>query len=421
MGDMLSQAEIDALLNGVNIEDEPKDTASDSVHEKTDLLTPEERDALGEIGNISMGTAATTLYALLGQKVNITTPRVEESNWEQISQMFAKPYVAVKVQYTEGLKGFNLLIIKEHDVKIITDLMMGGDGYGNIQGELTELQLSAISEAMNQMVGSSSTSLSSMFEKRVDISPPESNLINTGTDMEHIRIDDDSHYVLVLFYLKVGDLIDSEIMQVMPYNFAKELATNLLQHGQKATLPEEQAAASEPSAARQMSSAAIPQPQPQPQIQPQPQVQPQPHIQPQPQYQPTGQMPPSQNQYGQQFGYEIPQRQPQPQPAFSQNPVNVQPIQLQSFDEGLDNFDRNNIGLLMDVPLQISVELGRTTRKIREILEFGQGSIIELDKLAGEPVDILVNGKVIAKGEVVVIDESFGVRITDILHPSKRL
>ena len=403
MGDMLSQAEIDALLNGASVEDDSKPAAVEAVPApRTQLLNSDETDALGEIGNISMGTSATTLYALLGQRVNITTPRVDETTWDEISKLFVKPYVAVKVRYTEGLKGMNLLIMKEEDVKIITDLMMGGDGYGNIQGELNELHLSAISEAMNQMVGSSSTSLSSMFEKRVDISPPESTLIDSGSDIERIRIDKDSSIVVIRFKLTVGDLIDSEIMQILPISFAKELVHNLLNHNEPTApimAPPPRTEAAPPQVAY-----TPPQEQPMPQ---------------QPQY-PVPPMP--QNPFGQ-YGYPPPQyaMPPQQQPAFHQNPVNVQPIQFQSFDDGLYDIDRNNIGLLMDVPLQIAVELGRSTKKIREILEFGQGSIIELDKLAGEPVDILVNGKTIAKGEVVVIDESFGVRITDIIHPSKRL
>ncbi len=403
MGDMLSQAEIDALLNGASVEDDSKPAAVEAVPApRTQLLNSDETDALGEIGNISMGTSATTLYALLGQRVNITTPRVDETTWDEISKLFVKPYVAVKVRYTEGLKGMNLLIMKEEDVKIITDLMMGGDGYGNIQGELNELHLSAISEAMNQMVGSSSTSLSSMFEKRVDISPPESTLIDSGSDIERIRIDKDSSIVVIRFKLTVGDLIDSEIMQILPISFAKELVHNLLNHNEPTApimAPPPRTEAAPPQVAY-----TPPQEQPMPQ---------------QPQY-PVPPMP--QNPYGQ-YGYPPPQyaMPPQQQPAFHQNPVNVQPIQFQSFDDSLYDIDRNNIGLLMDVPLQIAVELGRATKKIREILEFGQGSIIELDKLAGEPVDILVNGKTIAKGEVVVIDESFGVRITDIIHPSKRL
>lgn len=402
MGDMLSQAEIDALLNGASVEDESKPDMLENSEADVSLLNSDEKDALGEIGNISMGTAATTLYALLGQRVNITTPRVEETTWEEISKLFVRPYVAVKVRYTEGLKGMNLLIIKEEDVKIITDLMMGGDGYGNIQGKLNELHLSAISEAMNQMVGSSSTSLSSMFEKRVDISPPESTLVDAGSDIERIRIDRDSHIAAIWFKLTVGDLIDSEIMQILPISFAKELVNNLLNHNQHTAPIVEPPSRTESAPPK----AAYTPPQEQP-------VPPQ-----QPQYQ----MPPMPQNPAMQYGYPPPQyTMPPQQPAFHQNPVNVQPVQFQTFDDGMYSVDNNNIGLLMDVPLQIAVELGRATKKIREILEFGQGSIIELDKLAGEPVDILVNGKTIAKGEVVVIDESFGVRITDIIHPSKRL
>lgn len=394
MGDLLSQAEIDALLNGVSSEDESPAASAEEI------LTPEEIDTLGEIGNISMGTSATTLYALLGQKVTITTPRVEITTWDQIARLFVKPFVAVKVQYVQGLQGVNLLIVKEEDVKIITDLMMGGDGVSNISGELTELHLSAISEAMNQMIGSASTSLSSMFDKRVDISPPESTLVDGGSGIDKIKIGMESSIVMIMFKLQVGNLIDSEIMQLLPIPFAKEMVRNLMDKN-KLSQP-----ASETGAARQVP----PQPQ-EPQVHQYQAQHTQPQMPPPPQH---TQSAPQMAGYGMQMPYMGHQ---QPQAA----PVNVQPAQFQSFeDEGLV-YDTNNIGLLMDVPLQVSVELGRTTKKIREILDFGQGSIIELDKLAGEPVDILVNGKVIAKGEVVVIDESFGVRITDILHPSKRL
>ncbi|NLE25554.1 MAG: flagellar motor switch phosphatase FliY [Clostridiaceae bacterium] len=416
MGDMLSQAEIDALLNGTSLEEDSQTpdfkeespsigTDIEPKVPKTSLLTSEDKDALGEIGNICMGTSATTLYALLGQKVSITTPRVEETTWDEVSRKFKKPYIAVKVQYTEGLKGYNLLIIKEEDAKIITDLMMGGDGFGNIQAEFSDLHLSAISEAMNQMVGSSSTSLSSMFEKRVDISPPEPSLIGVAEDDTKIRIDKDSNIVIILFSLKVGDLIDSEIMQILPISFAKEMAYNLLHHEEPTTPLATPPPVHTPPSQAQTPHTEAPRYQEQPQ--PMPQMQ---------------QMPPpmQQNPYGP-YGYpSMPQYQ-MPQRQELQQPVNVQPMHFQTFDDGMAEAERKNIGLLMDVPLQIAVELGRTTKKIREILEFGQGSIIELDKLAGEPVDIMVNGKTIAKGEVVVIDESFGVRITDIIHPSKRL
>lgn len=410
MGDMLSQAEIDALLRGSGLDEEPQASQpSDETGEKQpkqELLTPEEKDALGEIGNICMGTSATTLYALLGQKVSITTPRVEETTWEEVSKLFVKPYIAVKVQYTEGIKGYNVLILKEEDTKIITDLMMGGDGFGGIQGELNDLHLSAISEAMNQMVGSAATSLSSIFEKRVDISPPEPSVVSSASDVENIRIDKNSNIVLILFSLKVGDLIDSEIMQILPISFAKEMARNLLAGNQ----PQTPIIAPPPvHTSPERTGQAPPEPQ-----------QPQPQYQAPPQQQvPPQQVPPMPNQYMPPYGFAMPQYQASS--SIHQNPVNVQPLQFQSFDDAMAEFDRKNIGLLLDVPLQITVELGRTTKKIKEILEFGQGSIIELDKLAGEPVDILVNGKSVAKGEVVVIDESFGVRITDIIDPAKRL
>lgn len=410
MGDMLSQDEIDALLNGVNIEDSAKDdgakedSGSASAEE---TLNAEEKDAVGEIGNISMGTSATTLYALLGQKVTITAPHVKETTWDELARFFVEPYVAVRVKYTEGLKGMNILIIKEDDVKVIADLMMGGDGHGNIQGELTDFHLSAISEAMNQMVGSSATSLSSIFDKRVDISPPESVLVESGSGgIDKIRIDQNSHVVAVQFTLKVGDLIDSQIIQIMPISFAREMSENLLKHArQEAETPAELKRETPRAASNAVAGPAPMQPnQPQQNI-PQPGLSQQYQ---QPQAQPMGQMPSMPNQ--------IPH-----QPAYSQNPINVQPAQFQSFGDSQTEYSSNNIGILMDVPLQVAVELGRTTKRIKEILDFGQGSIIELDKLAGENVDILVNGKVIAKGEVVVIDESFGVRITDIIHPSKRL
>lgn len=397
MGDMLSQAEIDALLSGaLSMDEEPEIPEPKEIPE----LSPQEIDALGEIGNICMGTSATTLYTLLGHKVTITTPKVSVTTWEELSRQYPEPYVAVKVQYIAGITGFNLLIMQESDVKVITDLMMGGSGQVDKGIELTELHLSAISEAMNQMVGSAATSLSSMLDKRVDISPPESLLIHFMEDNEKIRFDEGNKIVKIAFSLIVGNLIDSQIMQLLPISFAKKLVQSLMKPEEKSMEQEKPKQAPPP---------VTPAPAPKQQEQ---------APKEQPQYtQPVYAAPPVQPAPEQAYGY--PQMQYiQPVP---QKVVNVQPVQFQSFDPGSQSVDVQNIGLLMDVPLQITVELGRTTKKIKEILEFGQGSIIELDKLAGEPVNILVNGKHIAKGEVVVIDESFGVRITDIIHPSKRL
>lgn len=390
MGDMLSQAEIDALLNGSS-----SYSASDASDDDNEL-TSQEIDALGEIGNISMGTSATTLFTLLGQKVMITTPTVSVITWEQMASEYELPFVAVKVEYTKGLLGMNLLILKDQDVKLITDLMMGGDGT-NTAGELSDLHLSAISEAMNQMVGSSSTSMSSMFDKRIDISPPKAIAIKAASEKPFSDLDEKQKMVKIAFKMVIGSLVDSEIMQLIPIDFAKSLVDNLLNVDVKET-----------------SSAGEP-PKPQ---QPQQSQAPQQSAQPQPMYN----TPPQQNmQSQQQMGYGMENANSFHEQPRSSGPINVQPAQFQSFDESRIAIEKKNIGIIMDVPLQVTVELGRTNKLIKDILEFGPGSIIELDKLAGEPVDILVNGKVIAKGEVVVIDESFGVRITDIIHPSKRL
>ena len=404
MGDMLTQAEIDALLNGTSSSDESTDTTGDKS--SNDTLTTQEIDALGEIGNISMGTSATTLFTLLSQKVTITTPNVSITTWGELSQNYSSQYVAVKVEYTDGLIGSNLLILKQDDVKVITDLMMGGEGV-KVEGELTDLHLSAISEAMNQMIGSSATSMSSMFSKRIDISPPKAFVVSFESSDPYGEFEMDDVLVRIAFKMVVGNLIDSEIMQLLPMKFAKELVNSLLNSSKAKSTPAPEIPA---PPATPVSQPAMQQPVIQQPVMQQPVIQ-QPVMQQPVMQQPVMQQPVQ--GYGFDTGYHEMQR--------PRNPVSVQPVQFQAFDDGLSAAEKKNISLIMDLPLQVTVELGRTQKLIRDILEFGSGSVIELDKLAGEPVDILVNGKAIAKGEVVVIDESFGVRITDIIHPSKRL
>lgn len=412
MGDMLTQAEIDALLNGTSSVEEPQDNSS-SFSSDTNLSN-QEIDALGEIGNISMGTSATTLFTLLSQKVTITTPNVAITTWKELSRNYSSQYVAVKVEYTDGLIGSNLLILKQDDVKIITDLMMGGEGKIS-DGELTELHLSAISEAMNQMIGSSATSMSSMFSKRIDISPPKAFVVSFENGDPYGEFEENDILVKIAFKMVVGNLIDSEIMQLLPMKFAKELVNTLLGSSSAKAKPapsqqKSQTPAPQPAVSQNNSYSSYSEPYNQ-----QPSMQ-QPVMQQQMMQQPIMQQQMMQQPMMQNFGYDGGYEQQRPR-----NPVSVQPVQFQAFDDGLSAGEKKNISLIMDLPLQVTVELGRTQKLIRDILEFGSGSIIELDKLAGEPVDILVNGKAIAKGEVVVIDESFGVRITDIIHPSKRL
>lgn len=391
MDGVLSQEEISALLN----DDSSMDAITDA--EGLEQLTPEEIDAIGEISNISMGTAATTLFSLVNRKVDISTPVVTFATWDDIVEAYERPCVFIRIAYTVGLDGSNLLVLKEHDVKIITDLMMGGDGT-NLDGELGELHLSAISEAMNQMMGSAATSLSSMLNKMIDISPPSADLVDLKDTINGEEIDEflASRFVKISFKMEIGDLVNSEIMQLYPFSFAKEMCS-----GVASNMEADTSAVQEPAPAPQPAPAPTPQPAPMPQPAMPQQAMPQ---------QPMMGMPMmGQPMMGMPMG-DMSQM-------YAQQPVNVQPAQFQAFSGDYNPItQQENIGLIMDVPLDVTVELGRTSKSIHDILEFAPGTIIELNKIAGEPIDVLVNGKYVAKGEVVVLEESFGVRITEIIN-----
>ncbi len=418
----LTQEEIDALLNGATSEPAASDSASNEEASSVlsdDLLSSMEKDALGEIGNISMGSAATTLSVLLGHKVNITTPTVSVDTMSTIQNQYPMPYLVVEVGYVIGINGNNILAIQASDASIIADLMMGGDGL-NPQEELTDIHMSAVGEAMNQMMGTVATSLSTMFNKKIDISPPKVNLIDLGAeDKITDLVNNDEPVVKTSFRMEVDGLIDSEIMQILPLDVAKEMVSFLMGGGAEAEAQEAPAPAPEPApapvapepapvAAAPAPAASAPQP-----AAPQYAAPPQP-----PQYVAPTQQP----------QYTAPPMGAQPvyaPPAYANNVVSsgvpVQNAQFAPLTNEPVEVNAANISLIQDVPLQVTVELGRTKKSIREILEFSTGSIIELDKLAGEPVDIHVNGQLTAKGEVVVIDENFGVRITEIVSPMERV
>lgn len=374
---------------------------SDSVDGS--LLSDTEKDAIGEIANISMGSSATTLYSLVNRKVNITTPVVELTNWDGVCKDYQRPCVFIQIRYTSGLDGSNIMVLKEHDVKVIADLMMGGDG-SNIDGELGEFQLSAISEAMNQMMGAAATSMSTMLGKMIDISPPEA----TRIDLQDFKFGGDiadflSHtFVKISFRMQIEDLVDSTIMQLYPIDFAKSLYETFISNQDSSQAQSPQTQSTQASAQIQTPSPA---PAPASYVPPTAAA-------------PAGNMNPQQSapQMGMASGYGMPQMGMTPGYGVPQQNMNVQPAQFQSFSGTAGQVPgQENIGLIMDVPLEVTVELGRTKKSIAEILDFAPGTIIELDKIAGEPVDVLVNGKFVAKGEVVVIEESFGVRVTEII------
>lgn len=408
MAEMLSQEEINALLNG-GLDESPAEEAGDS---EENALSMVEKDAIGEIANISMGTAATTLYSLVNQKVTITTPRVSYANWENLVDSYDRPCVFIQISYKDGLTGNNILILKENDVKIITDLMMGGDGT-NTEGELGELHLSAISEAMNQMMGSSATSLSSMLGRVVDISPPKAGLVDMNEDVNEAQIDNflTGTFIKIAFKMEIGDLIDSEIMQLYPIEFAKELYDIFMGDMQMGSAPQPEPA---PQPVPEQPAGDMPQTQSIGMPQAQPMGMPQAEAMGMPQGAAMG-MNPGMQQGMPMMGMPM-MGMPYGQTIMQEN-VNVQPAQFQAFSGAVPFGNQpENIDLIMDVPLQVTVELGRTSKSIHDILEFAPGTIIELDKIAGEPIDVLVNGKNVARGEVVVIEESFGVKVTEIIR-----
>jgi flagellar motor switch protein FliN/FliY len=223
MSDMISQAEIDALLGGAYDLDE-SDAGGGAASASKPTLTSEEQDILGEAGNISMGTSATTLSTLLGQRVDITTPNVQIMSWDEIASSYDRPCVGIRIDYTTGIKGSNILVMRESDVKVISNLMLGGDGTTGIDEPLNEIDLSAISEAMNQMVGSSSTSLSSMIAQKIDIDTPEAFQLDFTNNSFFERINTiEDPVVCVRFRMEIGHLVDSNIMQILPFDFSKDL------------------------------------------------------------------------------------------------------------------------------------------------------------------------------------------------------
>ena len=399
--DYLSQEEIDALLRQSSNEPDDVPAPANEV-QLSDFLSSIEQDALGEIGNITFGSAATALSTLLGKKVDITTPHVTLVKRSELGDIFPKPHVAVSVQYVDGFEGINSLVIRTKDAQVIADLMLGGEGEVTAE-ELNEIHISAVQEAMNQMMGSSATSMSTIFNRMVNISPPGIDIldVNNGDGMNHLPPVD--VFIKISFHLTIGDLIDSTIMQLLPVSFAKQMVSTLM-----GDVEEEPAkAASQTAAAVEQLSPPAPAPAPAPAAE---MIGAQPAMNA-PQY--AAQAP----VYEQQPAY----HDPYAQSNINRN-VNVQPVQFANFNQNAyAQTDQTNLNLLLDIPLKVTVELGRTQKQIKDILELSQGSIIELDKLAGEPVDILVNNKLIAKGEVVVIDENFGVRVTDIVSQWDRI
>ncbi|MFA5527167.1 MAG: flagellar motor switch phosphatase FliY [Peptostreptococcales bacterium] len=360
----LSQEEINSLLQ-----------REARLKEMPDL-SDSEKDILGEVGNISMATSATTLSTLLNKSVAITTPRVEIMTMEKIINKLLTPYVILQVQFEKGLHGNNILMMSIKDASIIANLMMGLDGSTYNDEDLSELEMSAVSEAMNQMIGSASTAVSTMLNRRVDINPPITQLKKTDEEITINGILPESTIVCSHFNLKIEGLIDSEIMQVYSMETAKDIAESMLRligEKTKKEIPATDSFLEEP-------------------------------------LQTPPQMPPQ----------TPPQMPPQTPPQMSAQ-MHIQKPEFTELTPGHLKNEMRNIDLILDVPLEISVILGKTQRSIKDVLSLEPGSIVELNKYAEEPLDIFANGKLVARGEVVVLDEKFGIRINTIISAQDRV
>jgi flagellar motor switch protein FliN/FliY len=462
------------------------------------LFSPMAIDALGEMMNISLGSSATAVSNMLDHRVDITTPKVTVVALDDFTLGELDPALGIEIKYVEGLEGSNIMLLRRNDVKVIVDILLGTE-MPEEEFELNELTISAVCELMNQMMGAASTAMSDFLGYPVNISTPEPFELNDVEKFkeEHLPTHKDQ-LVVIRFKLTIEDALESEFMNVISVDLAKELLAGLgledevddsaspppgasapepaheaepahetppvsaqppapaasekssgdsgggkmsqeeiekLMAGMLDTEPEEPAAP-EPPAAQAPPAAPNPpaaQPSPAPVSVPvgaptappgsasasspaaagAPAANPYPYPYPYPYPDPaTGAA------YGNGYpGYppmyaQQPAAQPQPKV------INTQPAVMQQFSapEALGEEQAQNLDLIMEVPLQVSVEIGRTRRKVQEILEYSKGSLVVLDKLAGDQVDLFVNGKCIARGDVVVVEDNFGVRITEIVQ-----
>ena len=395
-----------------------------------ELLSPMEIDAIGEILNISLGSSATSVSQLLGQQVNITTPEVKLMKTKEFDIKLYEPAIGVEINYVEGLSGSNILILKEEDVKVIVGLLLQTD-FSDKEFVMDEMNIGAICEVMNQMMGAAATALSQFLNRTINISPPNSFPVANSEQFREKYLKNSEDVVAVYFDLIIGDMVKSKFINLMRVDLAKELVSNfgLGDMGGTAAAPAPaQTPQPPPETTAAPAPAQTPQPAPEAAAAPAPAQTPQPApetaaapapaqtSQPAPAVPPTPQ-PAKAIQPAQPAAAVQPQPYPSataPAPGYSV--TNAVYPDFDSQNVKLTHGESNNLNMIMSVPLQITVEIGRTTKKIKEILDFSSGTIVELNRQAGSQVDVFVNGKAIAKGNVVVVDDNYGVRITEVMN-----
>jgi len=384
----LSQDEINALLAGDSDKEDSDKNVLKDVPVLEGMLTDEEVDVLGEIGNISMGAVATTMYTLLERRVSITTPRVTVFESKDVLSVYQTPFVVATIEYTKGISGTNLLVLKTEDASLITNLLINGNDTLEEPVKLDEMHLSAMSEIMNQMMGASSTSLSQLLGTTIDIAPPKSTTVNVGFDVAELLGNLDK-VTKISFDMEIEGLLESELIQLMPYEASRDFAKRFMTAGSVGITESSESAEVARVAENTGSNDGAKGSQDR-----------------------QSKTPPKQPR---KEGSAMSMSQ-QPQMAGQGRIVDVHQAQFKPFDTPGHTGEPKSIEIVHNIPLQVTVELGKTKKEISEILEFSLGTIVVLDKIAGDPVEVVVNGKLIARGEVVVIDDNYGVRITDIIN-----
>jgi len=362
MDELLSQDEINALLSG---EELPNSASSD--------LSMEDTQVLDEVAAIFSNAESNVFGMLAGKDVNVqikeTVTYTQTGLREKISE---KPFI-----FNATFGGFDdiplAFVIDCRGALTLADLMMGGEGR-ELPEEPSELYLNAAQEGLSQVVGSAFTSLSALLGGRRLMPENTSSALGEGNWKVFAALEDEGKIWISAIETTIEGLEPFLLRVAIPVDSAKSIV-NVINNivAEQAPKPSQSAASSKASGGGQ----------------------------------------PQQPSRG------APSAPPSPGAQQPSQMVDVHPAEFTPLMPRGASGSGSKIDLIADIPVRVTVELGKTRKNISEILSITTGSVIELDKMAGEPVDVLVNGKLIAKGEVVVIDENFGVRITDVMNTPK--
>ncbi len=372
--ELLSQNEIDALLGGVSLDD-GGDTG----------LPSEDQEVLDEVGKVFSGALSDVAGMLTGKEVQTEVLSSEAISQKDYADSFEGARAFIYNLQCDGLdKADAAVVLSARSTLLLADLMMGGDGK-DLPEEVNDLYLSASQEGLSQVLGTAFTSVSGLLKGARFVPENASGKLSEEGWMPFAERAAEDTLWAVRLNSSVADVGEMDFAFLMPLENASALAAKIREV--LAPPKEEQPA---PAAAAS----------PPPQAAPQPQAA-------------GGGAPPMGGGGGMPFG-----GSPQPVAAA---PVDVRSAEFSQFaPEGAPGVP-SNLGLILDIPVRVTVELGRTRKTVGEVLNLSPGSVVELDKLAGEPVDVLVNGKLVARGEVVVIDENFGIRVTEIVSRAERV